>query len=144
MLMTKRKQGQKSEYLGHKSHGRGNCKNRRGSGNRGGRGMAGVCKHKSSWAANEAPNYFGKHGFVRANKKESLPVTHLYDINQKAVCEKLEKKGGKFQFDFEGKVLATGNVTVPLVIRALAWSKNVEKKLGVAGGQITKLAPAAS
>jgi len=140
MLMTKRKKGQKSEYLGHKSHGRGNCKNRRGSGNRGGRGMAGVCKHKSSWAANEAPNYFGKHGFVRANKAKAIKVAHLYEINQKAISNELEKKGGKYHFDFDGKILATGDVTVPLSIRASCWSKNVEKKLGEAGGEITKLA----
>ena len=138
--MAERKQKQKRGYLGHRSHGRGNCKNRRGSGNRGGRGMAGVCKHKNSWAANEAPNYFGKHGFNRPNEEKKVPVTHLFEINQKAVCNELEKKGGKFHFDFNGKILATGDVTVPLAIRAVCWSKNVEKKLSEAGGEISKLA----
>jgi large subunit ribosomal protein L15 len=136
--MTRRKGTQKKGYLGHRTHGRGNVKNRRGSGNRGGRGMAGMCKQKNTWAVKYAPGYFGKHGFVRPNRKGGK-VTHLYDINQKALCNKLEKKGGKYHFDFEGKVLATGSVTVPLVIRASAWSKNVEKKLGEAGGQISKL-----
>lgn len=142
--MATRKARQKRGYLGHRTHGRGNVKNRRGSGNRGGRGMAGICKHKGSWAAKNPKEhniYFGKHGFTRPVRKK-VPVTHLYDINQKALAEKLEKKGGKYHFDFEGKVLATGSVTVPLVIRASSWSKNVEKKLGQAGGQITKLEPA--
>ncbi|MFH0737986.1 MAG: uL15 family ribosomal protein [Candidatus Micrarchaeota archaeon] len=138
--MTNRKKKQKSGYLGHRSHGRGNCKNRRGSGNRGGRGKAGLCKHKNSLIAKVDKTYFGKHGFVRANQAERMKVAHLYEINQKAVCNELEKKGGKYHFDFQGKILATGDVTVPLSIRAVCWSKNVEKKLGTAGGEITKLA----
>jgi len=136
--MAKRKGGQKKGYLGHRYHGRGNVKNRRGSGNRGGHGMAGMCKHKNSWAVKYAPDYFGKHGFVRP-VKTIVKVVHLFDINQKAIGKKLEMKGGKYHFDFKGKVLATGDVTVPLSIRAISWSKNVEKKLSVAGGQISKL-----
>lgn len=100
--------------------------------------MGGVCKHKNSWITKNVPDYYGKHGFVRPVKRD-VKVTHLYDINQKALVGKLEKKGDKFHFDFKGKVLATGKVTVPLAIRAEAWSKSVEKKLGDAGGQISKL-----
>src|SRR5215470_1309368 len=134
--MSTRQGKQKKGYLGHRSHGRGNVKNRRGSGNRGGHGLAGMDKHKWSFAVKNRKEhyvYFGKHGFTRPNATESK-VTHLYDINQKAVLNKLEKKAGKFHFDFEGKVLATGSVTVPLVIRAESWSKNVEKKLAPSGG----------
>lgn len=138
--MIKRKERQKKGYLGHRSHGRGNVKNGRGSGNRGGRGMAGIDKHKWSWAMNNDPDYFGKHGFTRPGvSKKVAPVVHLFEINQKALTNKLEKKGGKFVFEFKGKVLATGNVSVPLSIKADAWSKGVEKKLGGAGGDISKL-----
>lgn len=140
--MNRRKGKQKKGYLGHRSHGRGNVKNRRGSGNRGGHGMAGIDKHKWSWAVKnkkEHDIYFGKHGFTNPAAKKVTPVAHLYEINQKAVLNKLEKKGGKYHFDFEGKVLATGSVTVPLVIRAESWSKNVEKKLSDSGGAISKL-----
>ena len=135
----KRKGRQKKGYLGHRTHGRGNVKNRRGSGNRGGRGMAGVDKHKWSWAVKHfGPNYFGKGGFVRPNSRKEATV-NLYEINQKAVANQLEKKSGKFHFDFEGKVLGSGQVTLPIVVRARAWSKNVEKKLGEQGGAISKL-----
>jgi len=138
--MAKRQERQKKGYLGHRTHGRGNVKNRRGSGNRGGRGMAGIDKHKWSWAMKYAPNYFGKFGFNRpVHTKKECKIMHLYEINQKALAEKLEKKGGKYHIDFQGKILATGKVTVPIVIRAFAWSKNVEKKLGSAGGAISKL-----
>jgi large subunit ribosomal protein L15 len=141
MLMTRRKERQKKGYLGHRSHGRGNVKNRRGSGNRGGRGMAGIDKHKWSWAMVNAPNYFGKYGFKRPHGavRKRMPVIHLFDINQQALNNRLEKKEGRFHIDFKGKVLATGNVTVPLSVRAEAWSRNVEKKIMDAGGQIAKL-----
>ncbi len=137
--MTKRKARQKSGYLGHRSHGRGNVKNRRGSGNRGGRGMGGVCKHKNSWATKYAPGYFGKTGFTRPGVEKDVVAINLYEINQRAVLNQLEKKDGKYHLDFEGKVLGTGDVTVPLVIRAASWSKNAEKKLGAAGGQISAI-----
>ncbi|MBU0591409.1 uL15 family ribosomal protein [Candidatus Micrarchaeota archaeon] len=136
----KRKAKQKSKYLGTRSFGRGNVKNRRGSGNRGGRGNAGRCKHKGTWVAKYDKDYFGKFGFSRPVKKTIVSVVHLYEINRKAVLEKLEKHGSKYTFEFNGRVLATGKVTMPLSIRAASWSKNVEKKLSETGGEISKLA----
>ncbi len=134
----KRKGRQKKKYLGKRSHGRGNIKTRRGAGSRGGRGMGGIDKHKWSWAMNNDKNYFCKHGFSNPTRKE-VPVVHLYEINQRAVLGELEKKGDKYSFDFKGKILATGKVTLPLSIRATAWSKNVEKKLSETGGEISKI-----
>lgn len=138
MMVMKRKGRRKKRYLGQRSHGRGDTKNRRGSGNRGGRGMAGIDKHKWSWAMKYDKDYYGKHGFVRPVRKK-VDVIHLYEINHQAVLDKLEKKEGKYMFEFMGKVLATGDVTMPLSIKALSWSKNVEKKLSGSGGEISKL-----
>jgi len=139
-MATRRKKTKKSKLLGRRHFGGGNCKNRRGSGNRGGRGNAGRCKHKNSWVTVYAPGYFGKHGFIRPGKENArLPVMHLFDIDRKALLGKLEKKGDKFLFSFDGKILATGKVGNPLSITALAWSKNVEKKLKEKGGEISQL-----
>jgi ribosomal protein L18E len=55
------------------------------------------------------------------------------------MLNQLEKKEGKYVFDFDGKILATGSVTLPLSIRASSWSRNVEEKLKAAGGTISKL-----
>jgi len=137
-MASARKGRSKRRYLGQRGHGGGNCKNRRGSGNRGGRGKAGRCKHKNSWTAKYAKGYFGKHGFSNPNAK-SVQVEHLYHINRQAVLGKLEKSGDKFVFEFKGKILATGNVTVPLVIKALSWSKRTEEKVKAAGGDISTL-----
>lgn len=137
-MATRRKERQKKQYLGHRSHGRGNVKNRRGSGNRGGRGKAGRCKHKGTWVAKYAPGYFGKHGFSNPNHKPSEAM-QLFEINRRALLGKLEKREGKHFFEFRGKVIATGRVTVPLTIKALSWSRKTEEKVKAAGGDISAL-----
>jgi large subunit ribosomal protein L15 len=137
-MVSKRQDKQKRKKLGNKLFGKGDRKNCRGSGNRGGRGNAGRCKHKGTWTAKYAPGYFGKYGFANPNKK-TMPVFHLFDLNHKAALGQLEKKGDKHYFEFKGKVLATGLVTMPLMIKAFAWSKRVEEKLKAAGGSIEKL-----
>lgn len=141
-MVTRRKSTKKSKWLGHRSFGVGNCKNRRGSGNRGGFGNAGMCKHKGTWVAKYEPDYYGKHGFVRPNAKK-MDVVHLFDIDRQALLGKLEKKDGKFKFSFDGKVLSTGNVNHPLSISAKCWSKNAEKKVKDAGGEFLSIKPAA-
>jgi large subunit ribosomal protein L15 len=141
--MAVRKQKQKKGYLGHRSHGRGNVKNRRGSGNRGGRGNAGMDKHKWSLASKLRTNkdkavYFFKCGFTRPNSEETHEI-NLFQINQQAILGKLPQKEGKPSFEFKGKVLGTGSVSAPLSVKAYSWSKAVERKLKEAGGEISKL-----
>ncbi len=85
--MGKRPAKQKSKFLGRKRFGRGNIKNRRGSGNRGGRGAAGLHKHKYSWVTRYDPDYFGKHGFSRPNRK-SVDVINLYFIEKRRKIQK--------------------------------------------------------
>lgn len=136
--MPARKQKQKIKYRGSRFHGAGNVKNRRGSGNRGGRGNAGLHKHKFSYVTAYMPDYFGKKGFVRPHSKR-LPVVHLFELNRSALLGKLEKKDGKFLFEFKGKILSTGSIDFPLLVRALCWSKRTEEKIKKAGGEITAI-----
>lgn len=137
-MVSRRKTVRKKKYRGLRFHGAGNVKNRRGSGNRGGRGNAGLHKHKFSWITKNDPDYFGKSGFTRPNATSSK-VINLYDIDRKAITNQLEKKDGKYYFEFSGKVLATGSLSVPVKIKALAWSKNAEEKIKKVGAEITKL-----
>ncbi len=133
--MVRRKATQKSKYLGHRSFGRGNVKNRRGSGNRGGRGNAGLHKHRYSWVTANEPDYFGKHGFVNPTTKE-VKTINLFAIEQLALKNKLEKKDGKLYFEFEGKILGTGKLTHPVTIKAQAWSEGAEGKVKSAKGTL--------
>lgn len=135
--MAKRKSGQKKKYLGKRSFGRGNTKNRRGSGNRGGRGKAGISKHKWTWAAKNNKEYFGNLGFSRPVKKKEVPVIHVYELNQKAARNELKETGGKFSFEFRGKVLGTGKLSFPISVKASKWSKKAEEKIKAAGGEIS-------
>ena len=138
--MVRSRKGKKTrKLLAKRSHGRGDTKNRRGGGCRGGKGNAGLGKHRKSYIVNIDKDYFHKHGFGRPNTKE-VDKINLYYINQLALLGKLEKKGDKHHFKFDGKILGAGKVTVPLSIEATAWSKNVEKKLKETGGEISKIA----
>ncbi|HLC68397.1 MAG TPA: uL15 family ribosomal protein [Candidatus Bilamarchaeaceae archaeon] len=138
--MPRRKERKKKKYLGHRSFGHGNVKNRRGSGNRGGRGAAGRAKHHFTWVTRYDPDYFGRRGFHPVGHRSFLPVINLYDIEEQARKGKLEKKEGKFYFEFKGKVLATGFLELPVHIKAQAWSKRCEEKVKKAGGALEKLA----
>lgn len=139
--MAKRKGKKHRSYLGSRSHGRGNAKKGRGSGERGGVGNAGRCKHKGSWIAVHEKDYFGKssRGFVCPVKRPEKDIAHLYEINQKALAGKLERKGDRYSFEIKGKVLSTGKLTVPISIKAFEWSKRTEEKVKAAGGEIIKL-----
>jgi large subunit ribosomal protein L15 len=137
-MVTKRKGKQKRKYLGLGSFGNGNCKNKRGAGCRGGRGNAGLSKHKFTWITVYDPDHFGKHGFVRP-VGQKMDVINLFELEQKARLGKLEKKGNKFHFEFKGKILGSGNITVPLVIKAMCWSKSTEKKVNDKGGELISL-----
>ena len=106
-MVSKRKNKQKSKRLGNQVYGKGDRKNCRGSGNLGGRGNAGMCKHKGTWAAVYAPGYFGKHGFVNPNSK-SMQSYPLFEIDRSALLGKIEKKDDSFYFEFKGKILANG------------------------------------
>ena len=138
--MVKRKKKKNGKFLAKRSHGQGNIKTNRGNGSRGGVGNAGLGKHRKTWADVYEPHYYGRsaHGFVNPAKKARMNVTHLYDLNQKALLGKLEKKGDKYIVNFKGKVLGTGKITVPMSITAKAWSKRTEEKVKAAGGELVK------
>ena len=139
-MPNRRKERKKKKYLGTRSFGRGNVKNGRGAGQRGGRGKAGICKHKWSWAVKYSPGYFHKHGFSRPVKPEELPTINLFEINQLAIKGKLKKSGDNYYFEWKGKVLGTGNLTHKVDIKAFKWSKRVEEKLKQSGSSISQLA----
>ena len=136
--MTNRKDKRVKMYRGLGSHGAGNAKNRRGSGNRGGVGHAGLNKHKKTWMVKFAPDYFGNHGFVNPTKKE-LKVLNVFDIENLARGGSLEKKGAALYFTFEGKILGSGGIASPVNVHALGWSKKAEDKIIQAGGTLSKI-----
>ena len=134
IFMPARNVRSKRKHLGKRSHGKGRKKRRRGSGSRGGVGNAGLHKHKYSWLIKYDPDRYGAHGFDRKGVKKTIHTINLYDVTKK-----VEKKGEKYTFEFKGKILGTGRITVPVTIKAVSWSKKAEEKVKQAGGELVKL-----
>ena len=128
--MPGRKRKKIGTMRGSRSCGTGNVKNKRGSGNKGGVGNAGLHKHKWSWITANDPDRYGREGLKRRSVQGK--VMNLYEINSLA-------EGGKKEMEFKGKVLATGKIRHPVAVKALSWSARAEEKIKAAGGSISKL-----
>jgi len=132
----------RSKYRGSRTCGGGTHKNRRGAGNRGGRGRAGQRDHRFShfYLRGEISN--GKHGFVN---KTSVPVSAIGvgDIDQMIealVSEGFATREGDLitldatEIGIE-KVLGGGQVTHRMSISARAFSERARAKIEEMGGQ---------
>jgi large subunit ribosomal protein L15 len=132
----------RSKYRGSRTCGGGTHKNRRGAGNRGGRGRAGQRDHRFShfYLRGEISN--GKHGFVN---KTSVPVSAIDvgDIDQMIealVSEGFAAREGDLitldatEIGIE-KVLGGGQVTHRMSISARAFSERARAKIEEMGGQ---------
>lgn len=128
-----KKRKKSTRFRGTHTHGRGFKKKARGSGHRGGVGMAGTGKRadqKKTLVLNLYGNdYFGKDKALRKKPKIKLKVINLKDI--------LEKFPGKKEIKLEGyKILSEGEVKGKLTIHASAASQSAIDKVKKAGGEI--------
>ena len=131
---------------GSHTHGWGCKKKHRGGGHKGGRGMAGTGKRKKTkwtWVIKYMPDHLGKRGFSRpkAVQREVIAVNlkfideHLDELMQMGIAY---EENGKIIVDttqFADKVLGTGKLTKPLVIKAYAFSPKAQEKIEEAGGE---------
>lgn len=129
----------KKRGRGSRTHGGGSQKKGRGAGNRGGRGDAGRKKHES---ANHPP--IGKSGFKRPQKiVEEVEVSNVGDLDRsietlveggvaEETDEGYEVDAGALGVD---KVLGSGQVRNPLVVRADDFSDTAVEKIEEAGGE---------
>ena len=114
------------------THGRGK-KGGRGAGLRGGRGNAGLMKHRHMYMTKYMPDHFGHHGFKRPQSILKRDVT----IN----VGKLDKEfSGKKEIDLtkEGydKLLGGGVISTKLKIKVEKASQNAIDKIEGQGGQV--------
>ncbi|MFA5049701.1 MAG: uL15 family ribosomal protein [Candidatus Micrarchaeia archaeon] len=134
MVRDRKKTG---KFRGTRSQGKGNVKNRSGSGGRGGCGKSGRKKQKKSWVTKYAPDYFGRHGFSRT--KKIGPAINLYEIERKIITGEIKKKGEKYYYEFSGKILGSGFINYPIEIKAGSWSKKAQEKVKNLSGEITSI-----
>lgn len=130
---------------GSRTHGRGK-KHGRGAGDRGGKGNAGLHKHKFKWMVKYDPDHFGRHGFVLHH--DGLGET--FSINIADVDALLEgfvekgfaaKAGDAYEVDLTKagfhKLLGGGQATHAMRITVAAATDAARRKVEAAGGSVT-------
>jgi len=136
--MVVRKRRRKFKKLGQRTRGHGDTKNMRGSGSRGGKGLAGSHKHK--WS-----KYYKKFG---TEKKQILSRKIVKAINIDQLVEMLPKlsaagivakeagmpaiDGSKIGFD---KLLSRGLLSEKIIVRKMKASAKAIEKIKKAGGK---------
>ena len=143
MVVHKRKKLKR--LRGSHTHGWGSKKKHRGSGNKGGFGMAGTGKRAdqkkpSIWKT----DYFGKHGFkFKGQKEEILPVNIKYleeNIDNLIAQKAAVKEGDRISIDISkigfNKLLGNGRVTKKFYISSKYASAGVVEKVKEAGGEV--------
>ncbi len=127
------------KMLGKRTHGYGSHKKHRGAGSKGGRGCAGSKKHKKTWILRYERGHLGKRGFKSLKQRNIKPVERA--INLRNIEKLLEK--GSMEIDLTelgyDKVLGSGEIEKPLVIKAKLFSKRAEEKIQKAGGKVARI-----
>jgi len=106
-----------------------------------------VGRHKHLWTyvIKYDPDYFGKKGFTSPRSlKQKINVINVGELDElvdKLAKEKqLEKREDKTFLDLDKlgyhKLLATGEITKPILVKIVMYSKNAAKKIEEADGQI--------
>jgi large subunit ribosomal protein L15 len=132
---------------GSRTHGYGQVGQHRCRGGRGGTGKAGLDKHKWSYVLRYDPTYWEKRGFVSARTLGKtvhiINVGKLDDLVDKLESEKkLQMKEKKIFLDLESlgydKLLGTGEISKPMLVKVASYSEAASRKLEEAGGEILK------
>jgi large subunit ribosomal protein L15 len=139
--------GRSKKFRGKRTHGRGH-KAGRGAGLRGGRGNAGLHKHKYMHLIKYMPDHFGGHGFKRhpslANKKRSINISEIGERLGEFVetgIAKEEKDMVTVDLSSIGidKLLGRGRVSRKMTIIVPEASSKAESKIVEAGGAVQTL-----
>ena len=142
-MVEKRKGKRNRKFLGTRNHGKGNAKNCRGKGGKGGWGRAGMHKHRFSYITTyerDWMTYGGRKGFVPPTQKKTAAV-NLYDIDNLAKAGKLPSKDGQLLFEFDGKILGSGSLSQGVHIIAIGASEKAVERIAKAGGKFESVAP---
>lgn len=135
------------KFRGSRTCGGGTHKNRRGAGNRGGRGKCGGCKHHFVRAL-QLGYAQGKHGFKRPLKMISdvtvVNVGELDELADQLVEDDFAQlENDTYHLDLTDlgieKVLGTGQVKKNLVVKAAEFSAIAQVKIESAGGTCIKI-----
>ena len=116
---------------GSRTHGRGK-KAGRGAGLRGGRGNAGLHKHKYSYVLKYMRDYFGRKGFKRPFDRKEVKVINVGDI------ERLFPNREEINLKEEGfdKLLGKGEVKSKIKVIVPKATDRAIRKIEEKGGEV--------
>ena len=135
------------KFRGSRTHGRGK-KAGRGAGKRGGRGNAGLHKHKYITTVKYHPDHFGRHGFKRHHSLISNPTTLnvgelMESLDALVAAGKAGKKGDTVTINLQklgiDKLLGTGKADKKVVVMVDEASEKAKTKIEEAGGKVQLL-----
>ncbi len=131
------------KFLGTRNHGKGNAKNKRGKGGKGGWGRAGMHKHRFSYITVHERSWMenGGHRGFHSLRDNTLPSLNLWQVQLMADKGELKNEGGKMVLEFAGKILGSGFISSPVIIRAMGASKSAVEHISAAGGKFELIAP---
>ncbi|MEM2838878.1 MAG: uL15 family ribosomal protein [Thermoplasmata archaeon] len=133
-----------SKFRGSRTHGRGK-KAGRGAGLHGGRGNAGLHKHKYISVVKYMPDYFGRHGFKRpqsvVSENRTMNLSEL-ELNLESMKSKgiAESKQGRLVVDLRklgiDKLLGSGKIATAVDVIVDQASQKAKQKLEKIGGKL--------
>lgn len=143
--MTVNKRSKISRQRGSHTHGWGAMKKHRGSGNRGGAGMAGTGKRADSKKPSiwKDTHYFGKFGFKKKGQIIDIkPINIEYlekNLDRLLSDKSIAKEGDFYVIDVKkigfNKVLGCGKISNKYKITSDFFSKKAQEKIRSAGGE---------
>ena len=130
MKSINKKRNKSSRMRGSVTHGHGGMKKSRGSGHRGGVGMAGTGKRadqRKTLINNMKEKYFGRSSLKAKPKK--------YEVVN--VCDLEKLANGKKELRLDGyKILGKGDIKVAINVIADGISESARDKIKSAGGKV--------
>jgi len=132
----------RSKYRGSSTCGGGTHKNRRGAGNRGGRGRAGHRDHRFSHFLLYGQVHNGKDGFFNQTSREDRTIS-LGQLDQLAgdliLSGKASREGDIIIIDANqigiDKILGNGKTSLKMNITARSFSAQAKSKIEAMGGK---------
>ncbi len=145
--MVVRREKKSRKMHGYRNRGWGSIGQHRKSGSRGGRGAAGMHKHKWSWVMKYFKDWFGKKGFVPRGEGAEVRAINISDLNE--IVKKMIQsntavtENGKIVVDLSkmgiNKLLGSGSIEFPVKVLVSSYSKKAKEKVEKIGGVIQKI-----
>lgn len=147
--MVVRREKKSRKMHGYRNRGWGSIGQHRKSGSRGGRGAAGMHKHKWSWIIKNYRDWFGKRGFIPRNPSYTLKVSEINVGQIEEIVNKMVemgtamKEGSRVVVDLSrlgiNKLIGDGEIAQPVKVVVWSASKKAIEKIRKVGGEVVLL-----